>query len=769
MTDRTRALNLARIGAVLLVHLGCTGRLPVAGELTLKNGTVLRGTLETPAVLRGDQQPTPGFIRIDDGLRVVLVHDKMREHWDEATPLSTARPFRIKQPMNRNPNLVIGHIVAITSISPFDEFGRRTFTVRDPRGENAIPQGITEINPEYMKVQSLRHMWESSIATQSVPASVIETILRKTIDERKVDDRLRLWGFFLAMEWFVQAENELKSIEQEFPKLEEEAKRAASMLEEAKARRRLREIKLRRAAGQHRMALQLLRDFPLDAAAGEVVVEVRDLTKQYEELLERMGIARQQIDKLRGKVQDKELQSRIAEPLDEIAKWLDHVDAFGRLDNFLSLIDRESSPEEKLGAAISGWVAGSAFAEPNLDRALQLWDGRRSIEQFLDEPLEGRRLKLLTDLKAKEALPVDLAARVIEHLPPPGDMPAMEPNKPTKISIPTQGDPIDYWVLLPPEYSPFHAYPVILTLHGWGVSPETQIAWWSSSPGFQASRHGYIVVAPEYLADPKKDYEYNAPAHDAVLHTLIDVRRRFMVDSDRVFLTGHSMGGDAAWDIGLAHPDLFAGIIPICGAPQKFPEFYWTNAQNTAFYIVDGEKDGTNPEQITKTARRMMENGYDVMYAEFKGRGHENFSDELLRLLDWMGRKTRRKFPLKFTSRTARTSDNEFFFVTLDDFVSAVLMDPHNFDRRKMRPGQIDGRINGIANSVTLTVSGAKQAEVWLSPGMVEFSRPITVHANREEASGKAIRPDLGVLLDDFRVRADRQKLFYSKVSFQRL
>ena len=44
---------------------------------------------------------------------------------------------------------------------------------------------------------------------------------------------------------------------------------------------------------------------------------------------------------------------------------------------------------------------------------------------------------------------------------------------------------------------------------------------------------------------------------------LRDAMRRFSIDSDRVFLSGHSIGGDAAWDIGLAHPDLWAGVIPI--------------------------------------------------------------------------------------------------------------------------------------------------------------------------------------------------------------
>src|SRR5262249_37514729 len=160
-------------------------------------------------------------------------------------------------------------------------------------------------------------------------------------------------------------------------------------------------------------------------------------------------------------------------------------------------------------------------------------------------------------------------------------------------------------------------YPVILTLHGQAATPETQLAWWSSPPGFQASRHGYIVVAPRYVDDPKQGYHYDAAAHDAVLYTLIDLRRRFSVDSDRIFLTGHSMGGHAAWDIGLAHPDLFAGVIPICGSPQFYCEHYWPNGEHTAFYVVEGEKDGKGPEQNHLVLDRMMAKGHDAIYVEY--------------------------------------------------------------------------------------------------------------------------------------------------------
>ncbi len=97
-----------------------------------------------------------------------------------------------------------------------------------------------------------------------------------------------------------------------------------------------------------------------------------------------------------------------------------------------------------------------------------------------------------------------------------------------------------------------------------------QIDWWAGSYSKpskmrigQAGRHGYIVVAPRWSGSKQRTYGYSAREHAAVLFSLRDACQKFSVDTDRVFLSGHSMGGDAAWDIGLAHPDVWAGVIPI--------------------------------------------------------------------------------------------------------------------------------------------------------------------------------------------------------------
>ncbi len=110
-----------------------------------------------------------------------------------------------------------------------------------------------------------------------------------------------------------------------------------------------------------------------------------------------------------------------------------------------------------------------------------------------------------------------------------------------------------YHVQLPPEYDPLRRYPCVVTLGNPSLAARDQMQWWTGryDPNLkmhlgQAARQGYIIVAPEWSVEKQVRYEYSAREHAAILYSLRDALRRFSIDSDRVFLSGHSAGGDAA-------------------------------------------------------------------------------------------------------------------------------------------------------------------------------------------------------------------------------
>ncbi len=329
---------------------------------------------------------------------------------------------------------------------------------------------------------------------------------------------------------------------------------------------------------------------------------------------------------------------------------------------------------------------------------------------------------------------------------------------------------ITYFVQLPPEYDPYRRYPVIITMNGAGTTPLQQIDWWagphSAKAGMrygQATRHGYIVIAPVWTREHQREYEFTVREHAAVLYSLRDASRRFAIDTDQVFLSGHSMGGDAAWDVGLAHPDLWAGVLPIVPRADKYISRYSENGRNLPMYFVCGEKDGDKwPTNATDWEKYLKFVGYDSIVVQYQGRGHENFSDEIQNLFEWMNLHRRNFFPKKFAANTLRPWDDFFWFVEVDQMPAQSMVTPVQWPPgRGALATKVEGAI--LANNGVSADSSAAKITVWLSPEMVTFSaKPYVLIRGKRMLN---VQPDIAVLLEDVRTRGDRQHPFWAKVS----
>ncbi len=97
---------------------------------------------------------------------------------------------------------------------------------------------------------------------------------------------------------------------------------------------------------------------------------------------------------------------------------------------------------------------------------------------------------------------------------------------------------------------------VVLTVHGAGVEAIGQANAYSS----KSWAH---IVAPTNRRPFGYDWE-DWGRLDA-LETLADFQSRYATDPERVYLTGHSMGGHGAWHLAVTYPDLFAATGPSAG------------------------------------------------------------------------------------------------------------------------------------------------------------------------------------------------------------
>jgi hypothetical protein len=181
---------------------------------------------------------------------------------------------------------------------------------------------------------------------------------------------------------------------------------------------------------------------------------------------------------------------------------------------------------------------------------------------------------------------------------------------------------------------------------------------------------------------------------------------------------------------------------------------------------MDGNKTVTNGPQLDRYYMQAAKNQklWDITYVEYQGRGHENFSDEILRIFDWMGRKRRDFFPKEFKAVTMRSWDNFFWCVELSELPDPQMVDPSAWPPpRSILPFTLEFKANAN-NGINVPLRNAR-ATVWLSPELVDFNRPIdvTIGGNRVGARG-AIKPSIPVMLEDARTRADRQHPFWAKV-----
>ncbi|MEZ6071848.1 MAG: hypothetical protein R3C10_16705 [Pirellulales bacterium] len=153
---------------------------------------------------------------IDDGLRRTFVPKSEIAEVPQEQPQLAGEHFRISQPRNNSPTR-INSVGTVEKVEPFDEFGRRIVRLNMPHGPQDLVQAITDITPQWTKLQALDYDWEASIATSSIPRETLHAILTRAIDNNSVEDRLRLVRLYLDSERYNDAVVELEEIRSDFP------------------------------------------------------------------------------------------------------------------------------------------------------------------------------------------------------------------------------------------------------------------------------------------------------------------------------------------------------------------------------------------------------------------------------------------------------------------------------------------------------------------------------------------------------------------------
>jgi predicted peptidase len=131
-----------------------------------------------------------------------------------------------------------------------------------------------------------------------------------------------------------------------------------------------------------------------------------------------------------------------------------------------------------------------------------------------------------------------------------------------------------YQEALPALYdSTTKKYPLLIFIHGIGELGNGVSDLWMAgnigTPGLikqgkfpanfsaKGKNFSFIVVSPQFKAWPSSD-DVNAMIDYAI--------SKYRIDTDRIYVSGLSMGGGATWEYAAAYNNRVAAIAPICGA-----------------------------------------------------------------------------------------------------------------------------------------------------------------------------------------------------------
>ena len=196
--------------------------------------------------------------------------------------------------------------------------------------------------------------------------------------------------------------------------------------------------------------------------------------------------------------------------------------------------------------------------------------------------------------------------------------------------FPGTGESIPYAAFVPSSYDSSQGAPLIISLHGLGRSYD----WLMGYHGLldQAEESGYIVVTPlgytrrGWYGSRKLDEMQDAQRSEQdVMNVLQLMRDEFSVDSNRIYLWGHSMGGAGTYHIAAKYPDIFAGLGVAAPAPEADAPMnnILNKIKHLPIFVLQGDEDTAVPVERTRDwVAKMQELGMQHVYVEIPGGDH---------------------------------------------------------------------------------------------------------------------------------------------------
>ena len=191
----------------------------------------------------------------------------------------------------------------------------------------------------------------------------------------------------------------------------------------------------------------------------------------------------------------------------------------------------------------------------------------------------------------------------------------------------------------PDDIRPDEKLPLIVWLHGAGERGDDPSILRNCPPArrFDPSRLRALLLCPQCRENDVWDSQVHE-LNELIEHTVFTQP----VDSDRVSLTGFSMGGFGTWALAMAYPARFSALAPLCGGGMA-----WNvgGLASLPLRVYHGDNDTeVAPICSLQMVQAVNRSGGHATLTLLPGVGHDcwTYAYEQTDLLVWLTEQTRK-------------------------------------------------------------------------------------------------------------------------------